>query len=334
MSKMAGNTILIKNIYYMLSYAFRCLRQKTYERVAAEEFRDAKDLFAAILAKGVAQLLKQGLCRDYVLKNESLPVIRGKLDMPGTVRNLMRHRLEAVCEFDEFSEDNLFNRILKTTMKILVRDRNVDPKRKKELKRLLIHFSEIDEIGNPRQIQWVAIHFQRNNQNYEMLLNICRFVLENWIQTMERGEYRVASFTDDQMARVYELFLYEYYRQDYAPMHNGLKVIHGSYINWNLLPLPGAAVASVDRPFLPVMKTDIILQAGNRILIVDAKYYGRILQQSPRNDAVSQGKLRSQHLYQIFSYVKNCDREGTGNVSGLLLYAKTNENLFPDGWFN
>lgn len=331
---MAGNTILIKNIYYMLSYAFRCLRQKTYERVAAEEFRDAKDLFAAILAKGVAQLLKQGLCREYALKNESLPVIRGKLDMPGTVRNLMRHRLEAVCEFDEFSEDNLFNRILKTTMKLLVRDRSVDPKRKKDLKRLLIHFSEIDEIGNPRQIQWAAIRFQRNNQNYEMLLNICRFVLENRIQTRARGEYRVASFTDDQMARVYELFLYEYYRQDYAPMHSGLKVTHGSYISWNLLPLPGASDASVDRAFLPVMKTDIMLQAGNRILIIDAKYYSSILQQSPRNDAASQGKLRSQHLYQIFSYVKNCDREGTGNASGLLLYAKTNERLFPDGWFN
>ena len=136
--KMPGNTILIKNIYYMLSYAFRSLQQKDYESVAAEEFQDVKDLFAAILSKGVAQLLKQGLCREYVLKNESLPAIRGKLDMPGTVRNLIRHRLEAVCEFDEFSEDNLFNRILKTTMRILVRDRDVDPRRKKELKRICI----------------------------------------------------------------------------------------------------------------------------------------------------------------------------------------------------
>lgn len=30
--------ILIKNIYYMLSYAFQVLKQTNYEKVAAEEF--------------------------------------------------------------------------------------------------------------------------------------------------------------------------------------------------------------------------------------------------------------------------------------------------------
>lgn len=30
-------------------------------------------------------------------------------------------------------------------------------------------------------------------------------------------------------------------------------------------------------------------------------------------------------------YVKNMDKNNTGNVSGLLLYAKTEEGVFPDG---
>ena len=41
--------------------------------------------------------------------------------------------------------------------------------------------------------------------------------------------------------------------------------------------------------------------------------------------------LRSAHLYQIYAYVKNMDKENTGNVSGLLLYAKTQDEVFPDG---
>lgn len=40
--------------------------------------------------------------------------------------------------------------------------------------------------------------------------------------------------------------------------------------------------------------------------------------------------LHSANLYQIFTYVKNLDKENTGNISGLLLYAKTDELVHPD----
>ena len=46
----------VKNIYYMLAYAFQVLKQKNYEDIAAEEFDDVQDLFAAILAKGISQI--------------------------------------------------------------------------------------------------------------------------------------------------------------------------------------------------------------------------------------------------------------------------------------
>lgn len=40
--------------------------------------------------------------------------------------------------------------------------------------------------------------------------------------------------------------------------------------------------------------------------------------------------VHSNNLYQIFTYVKNLDKENTGNVSGLLLYAKTTDKMQPD----
>ena len=73
---------------------------------------------------------------------------------------------------------------------------------------------------------------------------------------------------------------------------------------------------------MPDMKTDITLQKDGKTLIIDAKYYGHILKSSHQN---AQKKLPSANLYQIFAYVKNLDRNVTGNISGLLLYAKTNE---------
>ncbi len=54
-------SIFIKNIYYMLSYAFTTLNQGGYEDVATEEFENIHNLFAAILAKGISRQLKEGL---------------------------------------------------------------------------------------------------------------------------------------------------------------------------------------------------------------------------------------------------------------------------------
>ena len=51
----------------MLTYAFQSLRQSNYDLVAAEEFENIHDMFSAILGKGVASQLKQGLYREYIL---------------------------------------------------------------------------------------------------------------------------------------------------------------------------------------------------------------------------------------------------------------------------
>lgn len=45
-------------------------------------------------------------------------------------------------------------------------------------------------------------------------------------------------------------------------------------------------------------------------------------------------RLRSNNLYQIFTYVKNYDKEDSGNVAGMLLYAMTDEEITPDCMFN
>ena len=52
--------IFIRNIYYMLSYAFQELRKNNYEDIAREEFVKISDLFAEILYKGLSAQQKQG----------------------------------------------------------------------------------------------------------------------------------------------------------------------------------------------------------------------------------------------------------------------------------
>lgn len=44
--------------------------------------------------------------------------------------------------------------------------------------------------------------------------------------------------------------------------------------------------------------------------------------------------LHSNNVYQIFTYVKNQDKDNTGDVAGILLYAKTDEDITPDVMLN
>ncbi len=46
--------IFIRNIYYMLTYAFQELKQNNYEEIAGEEFEEIHDLFAEILLRGIS----------------------------------------------------------------------------------------------------------------------------------------------------------------------------------------------------------------------------------------------------------------------------------------
>ena len=312
-------SIFIKNIYYMLSYAFTVLKESVYDDVQKEEFDNVHNLFAAILSRGIGLQLKQGLYREYINRVENLPVVRGKIDMPGTIQNRLEHRMIVTCDYDELSENNLLNQILKSTVFLLLRQKDVDEKYKAELKKEMLYFSEVDLV-ELSQVRWSDIRFHRNTRTYQMLLAICQLLIEGSLMTTESGEYHLASFVDEQrMSRLYEKFIMEYYVQEFGQRIKGFSS--------RALQIPWQLDDGYDA-LLPVMQTDITLTYGSQTLIIDAKYYQRTLQ---TNFDVS--TIHSGNMYQIFTYVKNKEAElkGTGHrVAGMLLYAKTDEDLVPD----
>ena len=298
----------------MLTYAFQTLNQKNYDDIAAENFENIHNLFAAIISKGIAKQLKQGLYREYISNTENLAVMRGKINIRGTISNRLNQKQLLSCEYDELSENNVFNQIIKTTVSFLLSKSSVKTEYKNALKKEMLFFENVDII-EPSTIQWGRLRFDRNNQTYRMLLNLCQFVLTGLLLTTEKGKYKLATFLDDQrMSHLYERFILEYYRKEHPKIQ-----ANASEIKWQL-----------DDGFstlLPAMQSDIMLTYKEKVLIIDAKYYTRTMQ---TNSMFDNKTLHSHNLYQIFTYVKNKDIGNTGNVSGMLLYAKTDEETQPD----
>ena len=310
--------ILIKNIFYMLSYAYQVLNQSNYEKIAAEDFQNINDLFSAILAKGMGQQVKQGLYKEYVAFHENLQTLKGKLDINGTIRNRINHVQRLSCDFDNLSEDNLFNRILKSTALYLSKQEDVSSENKSALLKALYGFSEVGTI-DLHAIPWSTLTYQRNNQSYRMMIYLCYFVINRMLLTTSAGEYKMRQFAEEHMAALYEKFILQYYIKHHPELHPWSKQIDFDVRE---------TISDEARDFLPKMQSDIYLTRNGKTLIIDAKYYKNIWQVYDRNDPETSRTIRNAHLYQIMSYVNNTDKTHTGNVSGLLLYAQTGEKQY------
>ncbi len=306
--------ILIKNIFYMLSYAFQELRKNNYQEIAGEKFDDIYDLFAEILTRGVSAQLKQGLHRTYMSKKDDLTTLRGKLDINETVKIYARGARRLACEFDEYSENNTSNQILKSTILLLVGREDVKPERRIGLRKLLPFFTNVDKI-ELHGIKWSSFRFDRNSKTYQMLLYICYFIIDNLLLSTDEGNIKTHNFSDKNMCRLYEKFVLEYYRKHHPEFKACAK-----QIKWNIIE------EETSTEMLPILQTDIYLTIGERTLIIDTKYYSKSL-----HSHYDKHTIHSHNQNQILTYVLNHDRNHTGKTDGILLYAKTQEEFQPEG---
>ena len=308
--------IKYKNIYYMLAYAFDVLNQKGYEEVAGEEFDNIADLFSQILVKGMSIQIKRGLAKEYIEIEEEPLTIKGKINISDSIKRMSLQKGKASCTYDELSENSYMNQIIKTTLSYLLKS-DASLKSKKDIKKILIYLNNVDIIPLS-QFNW-KLNFNKNNQTYKMLLSICYFVIKGMIQHENEGNIKVLKFIDEQrMSRLYEKFILEFYKKERTDLQPQAKKI-----NW--------ALDDDVSEFLPEMKSDITLERDNKILIIDAKYYENHSMQS----YFDREKLISGNMYQIFTYVKNKQEEDKSKiVSGMLLYAKTDEEIYPNKTYN
>ena len=309
----ANETIYIKNIYYMLSYSFQVLNENGYKKVKTERFENAADLLSEILAIGVSKQIKQGLVKDYIDVNEITSSVRGKINITDSINSQGFIKKQLNCTYDEFSVNCELNQIIKSTITFLIKN-DIAIKQKKKLKSLLRYFTEVKLI-DLKNVNW-KIRFDRNNQYYKMLINVCYLVVYGLILSEESGNVKIMDFFNEWVLnRLYEKFILNYYKREHKKISTS-----APHIQWQL--------DHGDDLMLPKMKTDVTLEYKNKILIIDAKFYKDNLAQN-----FGKNRHHSGNLYQIFTYVKNKEvelQEKDVEVSGMLLYAKTNAEIQPD----
>ena len=303
----------------MLSYAFQILKEQEYKNIEIENFDNTAELFAAILIKGVSLQIKRGLNQEYIAKTEPLSTIRGKIDITESIKGQMLLKKQLICSYDEFSVNSYFNRIVKSTIELLLRS-DISRTRKKELRKLMVYFSDVATI-DIYHINW-RVRYNRNNQTYHLMISICNLLIKGLLQTNKNGTSKLMDFLDEQrMSRLYEKFILKYYHKEFPAISAS-----ASQIPWQL-----DDEGFEDGAKLPIMQSDIMLKHKEKILIIDAKYY-----ECTTQTQYDTHTLYSVNLYQIFTYVKNKEQQLKDiphEVSGMLLYARTDEAVLPNNTY-
>ncbi|WEB81021.1 5-methylcytosine restriction system specificity protein McrC [Vagococcus lutrae] len=305
-------SIPIRNIYYMLAYAYQTLSFSEYKKFDSESFENVKDLYSEILLIGLPVLIRGGLLKDYIRVEDKTTVIRGKIDINSSLKQNALVDKKLVVIYDEFSEDILLNQILKATLIYLSRTSKLSKDKRRKFFSFLAYFRNVSEVELNINL-WKKVQYDRQNIRYQFLIDICRYLYEELL-ILEMGVENYHSLEDEQkLASLYEKFVYAFYKRE---THY---VVNRPQIFWK-----------VDNGYmdaLPIMQTDIVLQNQNKTLIIDTKFYSENMSKRFRGGIAKQ---KSVNLYQIFTYVKNWPIKQDELVSGMLLYAKTQSDEQPN----
>lgn len=304
--------IPIRNIYYMLCYAWDTLKSYEPTFLGQEKFDNIYNLFARIYIDDTTSLIKRGISRYYIPYSEDLSVIRGKINISNSIKNNTMTNRQLNCEFEVFSDNIKLNQIVKTTISTLINIDSLDQELRKTLIQLRLHFINTNEIQLSKSL-FSTLKFNKNNIHYRMLINISELIYLGLVTNEDDNLYQFMDFINDhQMAKLYEKFVLNFYKK-----HLENYKVHAPIINWDL----DKKSQETDLSFLPEMRTDIVIEDSNTQLIIDTKYYTKTFTQSNLSD---HEKIRNSHLYQIYSYINNSSF--AGQINGMLLYPTIKED--------
>lgn len=188
------------NIFiYMLMYAYDVKLSNEQIASCANEEHTILEVFVQMFANGLLQELKKGLYKEYLTKQDNLPVLKGKYLINENLKyNFTKNKI--YCEYDEFSENNSLNQFFLYSVKYLQKF----VKDKKLLKQCELIFDEV-EYKSVDINRLETINFNRLNVRFKTSFEIALLLLKQSIPLFNQDKKSFAFLFD--MNVLFEKFI-------------------------------------------------------------------------------------------------------------------------------
>ncbi|KPP98454.1 MAG: 5-methylcytosine-specific restriction enzyme subunit McrC [Bacteroidetes bacterium HLUCCA01] len=312
-----SSAIPIENLCYMLSYAWDIPITSKHKESGIDDFESPIEWFSRLLLVECSYIFRKGLQVDYKPEFDVLKKVRGRINVRETARLMYLKHTSVSCNFDELSTHTTLNIILKSTLTYLLRSYDITASTRKQLRGFFIKLGDVP-ILDPSGIVSINIGYTRSNRYYQLAIHICKLIASQ-ISVHQVGNATL--FIDYErdhaaLARLFESFVRNYYTRHLTDAKVGATNIH-----WNFNPTDAAS-----RDILPIMRTDIVIEKSDQIVIADTKFYGRATG-FREYESGNRESLHSGHLYQLTSYMTHFANGHNKALKGLLLYAARNNDF-------
>ena len=192
-----------RSIQFTRAYVFFC-RRKTYQT-------------------GILSLLSNN--------RRGTVCFKSKILFLNTVNRYALLKKKVYCQFDEFSQNNLFNQIVKYTLNSLIKNMLFDEEIRQNIKKQIIYFSSIDEV-EPNKTNLNKLKFNKNNFIYKLLISLAFMIYDNTGVNEEKGKAIFKDFyREEHMQKVYEFFLLNFYK---IHLDKSIYHVYALKINWDI----------------------------------------------------------------------------------------------------
>lgn len=288
----------IKNLFYLLNYTKRLKIKETNLASLKQSNDDFFEVLIYLFANNLLEMTRRRVNKQYIRQEDNLTFIRGKLQINAHVKQNSVNRHKFYLEFDEFCEDNLINQIFRYVVMLLLRtSKNFN--NLKLLQELNFIFSDIS-YKQIKADDFGKINFNRLNQDFEPLLNLCRIFVIGSSLELSSDKIITFSFLFD-MNVLFEEFIGEFLKRNFYDKYD--KISLQRPIRWLV---EDKFICENSKGRLFQLRPDIQLfnstEDSEPSIIIDTKY--KVLNDdSDKKEGVSQNDL-----YQMNAYSKkfNC----------------------------
>lgn len=274
----------ISLLFNMMNYCeYLEVRELPDEREVNELNGDILEIFISIFNKSLLEKLKKGINKSYVEKEENSIFIKGKILVSETKRKNSYREHFHYLRYEEFTPNNLLNRIFKTVaIKLLSISKN-----KANIRQLRVIIETLNEadIINITKDTFKNIKFNRLNNQFQKPFRLAEILFFSAMPGLYNGNRDTYSFLI-QVNQLYERFLYKWIK-------NELKKRQKYEVFYQK---PQRYLVAEDEMFL--LKPDITINKGKAVsFIIDAKYKN------------INKKINQNDIYQMITYAirYNCE---------------------------
>jgi 5-methylcytosine-specific restriction enzyme subunit McrC len=276
----------LENLFFLLGFGPRVTRWGE----AQFPYEQDPDLFKAVawvFEAEVRRALAQGLVRGYQPRSETLPTLRGRIDVAEQLRSRQGMPFPLECRFEEYTEDTELNRVVKAAHRRLLQVPQLDARLARKLRHRYRTFDDVAAVEYPPG-SVPELHFTRLNSHWEVAGRLARLVLNKQSLRDQEGAVVGTTFTVD-MNALFERFVETIVREE--AQRAGLRLVAQA---------PRKLTAEI-----PV-RPDLVLHGeGKDLAVGDAKY-----------KELRPGEWPQADLYQLLAYCVSL-----GLPAGLLIYA-------------